>query len=207
MAVLIQGDAWFDRAGRQRPGWHLCLLSKCVRRAWKALFILCLLSMFSKVAQAQVPPTEYELKAAFIYNFAKFAEWPPGSFTSHSDPLQMCVLGNNSLRAELQSIVADKNIGSRPLQVRRVEIFEIKGCHVLFIGAMESYRLQQALQAAQGASILTVGDTAGFLDQGGIINFIFDQNRIRFEVNLKAAQVAHLQLSSKLLSLAKSVQM
>ena len=78
---------------------------------------------------------------------------------------------------------------------------------MLFVGFAEPYRLQQALQAAQGASILTIGDMAGFLDQGGMINFVLDQNRVRFEVNLKAAQAAQLQLSSKLLSLAKTVQM
>jgi hypothetical protein len=167
-------------------------------------FLVC---MVSEVVQAQVQPTEYEVKAAFIYNFAKFVEWPPNSFSSSRDPLQICVLGNNPVRADLQNIVAEKSIGFHALHVRDVEIFEIKGCHVLFVGSVESYRVHQALQAAQGASVLTVGDTAGFLDQGGMINFIFDQNRIRFEVNRKAAQAARLQLSSKLLSLAKSVQM
>jgi hypothetical protein len=147
------------------------------------------------------------VKAAFIYNFAKFVEWPASSFDSATAPLRLCVLGSNPLYADLQNIVAEKRIGSRSLQVRRVEAVEIKDCHVLFLGSVESYRLQQALQAAQGTGVLTIGDVAGFLDQGGMINFVFDQNRIRFEVNLKAAQGAHLQLSSKLLSLAKSVQM
>jgi hypothetical protein len=181
-------------------------LPKLARRCWKALLILFLVSLVSE-AQAQAQPTEYEVKAAFIYNFAKFVEWPANSFNSAADPLQICVLGNNRLRTDLQNIVAEKRIGSRPLNVRRVELFDIKGCHVLFVGLGETYRVHQALQEAQGGSILTVSDISGFLDLGGMISFTFDQNRIRFEVNLKAAQAAQLQLSSKLLSLAKSVQM
>jgi hypothetical protein len=207
MAVLIQGDAWFSRAEHPRPSHYRCVLSHFVRRWWKALLIVFLLSTISEVAQAQTPPTEYQLKAAFIYNFAKFVEWPPNSFSSLADPLRMCVLGNSPVGADLQDIVADKTIGSHPLQVRRAEISDIKGCHVLFIGLTESYRVQPALQAAQSASVLTIGDMAGFLDHGGMINLIFDQSRIRFEVNLKASRGAHLQLSSKLLNLAKSVQM
>ena len=207
MAVLIQCDAWFLRSERPQPSGNHSLLRRFVRRRWKVLFTLCFVGLLSDVAQTQAPPSESELKAAFIYNFAKFAEWPPGSFSSPSAPIHLCVLGNNALRAELQTIVADKSIASRPLQARSVDRFEIKDCHVLFVGLSDSYRLRQALQAAQGASVLTIGDNARFLDQGGMINFILDQNRIRFEVNLKAAQAAHLQLSSKLLSLAKTVQM
>lgn len=207
MAVLIQGDAWFPHTERPQRKRDCCALSQYARHCWKALLILGLVSLISEVAYAQAQPTEYQVKAAFIYNFAKFVEWPPSSFGSTTDPLRICVLGNNSLHADLQNIIAAKSIGSRPLQVRRVEMFEIKGCHVLFVGLSESDRAQRALQAAQGASILTVGDMGGFLDLGGMINFIFDQNRIRFEVNLKAAQGARLQLSSKLLSLARSVQM
>jgi hypothetical protein len=207
MAVLIQGDAWFPHAERPQLRTYRCVLSKFARRWWKEFLILGLVSLVSEFAQAQTPPTEYEVKAAFIYNFAKFVEWPASSFDSATAPLRLCVLGSNPLYADLQNIVAEKRIGSRSLQVRRVEAVEIKDCHVLFLGSVESYRLQQALQAAQGTGVLTIGDVAGFLDQGGMINFVFDQNRIRFEVNLKAAQGAHLQLSSKLLSLAKSVQM
>lgn len=207
MAVLIQGDAWFVRAECPQPSRYRSALSHFVRRCWKALLIVFLLSIISELAQAQTPPTEYEVKAAFIYNFAKFVEWPPNSFTSLTDPLRICVLGNSPVGADLQNIVADKRIGSRPLLVRHAEISDIKGCHVLFIGLTESYPVQQALQAAQRTSVLTIGDMAGFLDRGGMINFIFDQSRIRFEVNLKASQGARLQLSSKLLNLAKSVQM
>jgi YfiR/HmsC-like len=207
MAVLIQGDAWFAHAERPQPSRYRCLLSNFARLWWKVLLILLLLSLVSQVADAEPQPSESELKAAFIYNFAKFVEWPPNAFAGPVAPLQLCVLGNNPLRADLQNIVADNSIASRHLQVRRVEVLEIRGCHVLFVGTAENYRVQQALQAARGGSILTIGDTPGFLDQGGMINFVFDENRIRFEVNLKAAQGAQLRLSSKLLSLAKLVQM
>jgi hypothetical protein len=207
MAVLIQGDLWFTQAEPWQPSRCRGVLSRFARRWWKALLLVFLVSTISEIAQAQAQPTEYELKAAFIYNFAKFVEWPASSFSSPSEPLQICVLGNNPLSADLQNIVAEKSIGSHPLQVRGLEKPGIKGCHALFIGSAESDHVQQALQAAQGASVLTISDSSDFLERGGMINFIFDQNRIRFEVNLKAAQAARLHLSSKLLSLAKSVQM
>ena len=207
MALLIQGDGWFPHAERPRPGRENFAWSPILPLWWKVLLLLCLVGLLSRLVQAQAQPTESQVKAAFIYNFAKFVEWPPDSFPSASAPLRLCVLGTNPISADLQSIVADKSIGLRLLQVRRVDLSEINGCHVLFLGSSETYRWPQALQAAQAGRILSIGESAGFLDHGGIINFILDQNRVRFEVNLKAAQSARLQLSSKLLVLAKLVIM
>jgi YfiR/HmsC-like len=209
MAVLIQSDT---RPSQGRGASEYCGRGAHTPTAghglgWRIAAILFFLIAAAQLAQAQAEPTEYEIKAAFVYNFAKFVEWPPDAFANSSDPVRLCVLGNHALSSDLQRIIAGKMIGSRSLQVHRVGLFQIRECQVLFVGLSESGRLQQVLEAARGASVLTVGETPGFLEQGGVINFVFDQNRIRFEVNLKAAQEARLKLSSKLLNLAKSVEM
>lgn len=151
--------------------------------------------------------TEYQVKAAFIYNFAKFVEWPPRAFVSGSDPIRFCVFGDSSFDSDLQQLLGGKMVGTRPVQVQRVTLSQLKGCHLLFVAAAEGSRTEQVLEATHGLNILTVGDFPGFVDQGGVISLIVDQNRIRFEVNLKAAQDAGLKLSSKLLGLAKAVHM
>lgn len=171
------------------------------------LLLLVLFIPIADLARAQTSPTEYEIKAAFVYNFAKFVEWPQEAFANAGDPVRFCVFGNTPLDSDLQQLITGKTIGARPVQVQRTGFLQIKQCHVLFIGASDSARILQVQEATRGATVLTVGEFPGFLDQGGMINFIFDQNRIRFEVNLKAAQEAKLKLSSKLLSLAKRVQM
>ncbi len=159
------------------------------------------------LAGAQVPElTEHEIKAAFLYNFAKFVDWPPEAFSSPTDGIHLCVLGKHSVTTDLQQLSSGKMIGDRPVRAQSVGVFHIKSCHMLFIGASGNVPAREALQAAREASVLTVGETAEFIEQGGMISFVVESNRIRFEVNLRATQEARLKLSSKLLSLAKSVQ-
>lgn len=209
MAVLIQGDAWFgrDHAAISQRTVGASATTTVGHRWWWPFLIPCFVLIFAELAHAQGQPTEYEIKAAFVYNFAKFVEWPPEAFSKPSDSVRLCVLGNHPLASDLQQLIAGKTIGTRAVEVQRVSPLQIRGCHVLFVGTLESWRLQQVLESARGANVLTVGDIPGFIEQGGVIDFILDQNRIRFEVNLKAAQDAGLKLSSKLLSLAKAVEM
>lgn len=179
--------------------------SRCYWR--KALLIALVLLAATAVCHSQADGvTEDEIKAAFLYNFVKFVEWPPEVFPDPSGPVRICVFGNSPLKPDLQQIVAGKKIETRPLEVYRVGLFQIRTCQVVFVGRAENDRLPQVLEAARGSGTLTVGDIPGFLEQGGMINFVFDQSRVRFEVNLKAAREARLKLSSKLLNLAKSVE-
>ncbi len=209
MAILIQGEPW---CGKVRS-WVNSSCASCKRdlvqpHSWCRLLLglVLALSACTPITSAQ-NVTESEVKAAFLYNFAKFVEWPEDRFTSPSDPVRLCVFGGESLESDLRQVVNGKSIGTRPVQIQRVGLPQVKHCHVLFLGASESQRLPQVLEAARSGSVLTVGDFPGFTEQGGVISLVVDENRIRFEVNLKAAQEARLKLSSKLLSLAKSVQM
>jgi YfiR/HmsC-like len=150
--------------------------------------------------------TEYQIKAAFLFNFAKFVEWPPSSFSNASAPLRICVLGRDPFGDELRNITKDKTVNGRRLEVDQgIDLQVAKTCHILFIAASETARLKQIFESMHGTDALTVGDTKGFVEQGGMINFVLENNRVQFEVNSKAAEQGGLKISSKLLSVAKLV--
>jgi hypothetical protein len=157
--------------------------------------------------RAQSPVAgEYQVKAAFLYNFAKFVEWPPGSFSDGSAPLRICVLGHDPFGEELRDITSRKTVNGRELRVDRVLDLQLaRTCHILFIASSEKANLQRILESLRGADLLTVGDTKGFVQRGGVINFVLEDNRVLFEVNRKAAEQAGLKISSKLLNVAKLV--
>lgn len=146
---------------------------------------------------------EYQVKAAFLYNFAKFVEWPPGSFANGAAPLRICVLGQDPFGEELHNVASDKIVNGHKLVVDAVaDAAAARGCHILFIAASKKAEMKQILESLRGADVLTVGDTKGFAKLGGMINFVLEDNRVRFEVNKTAAEQTGLKISSKLLSLA-----
>jgi hypothetical protein len=149
------------------------------------------------------PPTEYQLKAAFLLNFAKFVEWPPAAFAGATSPMVLGILGENPFGDILERTIRDKTINSRPLVVKEFHSSaEATNCHILFIGASEKARLPELLAGLRRASVLTVGETDRFTETGGMINFVRQGNKIRFQINEVAAKSVGLKISSKLLSLA-----
>jgi hypothetical protein len=145
--------------------------------------------------------SEYSLKAAFIYNFAKFVEWPQET----DAVLRLCVLGEDPFGPTLDDL-QDKPIGLRKLAVERLPSMEnLRRCRILFISESESDKLPLILKAIEGSSALTIADTESFLERGVMIGMTLDDNRITFEVNAGAARRAKLEISSKLLRLAKRV--
>ena len=166
------------------------------------LSLVCLLAVSGGRAQ-ESPPTEYQLKAAFLLNFAKFVEWPPAALAKATSPMVLGILGENPFGAVLERTIRDKTINSRPLVIKEFRSpAEATNCHMLFIGASEKARLPEILAGLRGASVLTVGETDRFTENGGIINFVRQGNKIRFQINEVAAKSAGLRISSKLLSLA-----
>ena len=149
---------------------------------------------------------EYEIKAAFLYNFVKFVEWPSEALPEASNTITVCVLGNDPAEEALESING-KTVKARRLVVRRIQpIKGIESCHVLFISSSEESRLPQVMQNLHGSSVLTVGEMERFIPSGGIINFVIERNKVRFEINPNGAERARLKLSSQLLSLARVVR-
>jgi len=155
-------------------------------------------------AQA-APPSEYQLKAAYLFNFAKFVEWPTGAFAQATSPMVIGVLGDNPFGGDLERTIHGKSINDHPMQVRAVQsLGDAKQCHILFISPSEKKRLPEIVAALRGVPVLTVGESEGFPEAGGMINFVLEGNKIRFQINNDAARNAGLKISSKLLSLAQS---
>ncbi len=151
--------------------------------------------------------SEYQIKAAFLYNFARFVEWPPEKSGEAGDPLAICIVGENPFGNTLDELIKNKAISGRQLVVRRLKVGQsARDCQVAFISSSEKKHMQSFLESLEGASVLTVGDVEGFAAMGGVINFTMEESRVRFEVNLDAAERAGLKISSKLLSLAKIVR-
>jgi hypothetical protein len=153
--------------------------------------------------------SEYLIKAGFIYNFAKFVEWPSSAFSQPDSPIVIGVLGTDPFGNVLDRIVEDKKIGPRPFVVRRYkwgkDLKDLKDCKILFVSASEKAHVDEILLSVKALPILTVGETPGFAEHGGVIRFTLEDNRVRFEVNVDAAHQADLNISSRLLTLAKII--
>jgi hypothetical protein len=149
---------------------------------------------------------EYQVKAVFLLNFARFVEWPPEAFAGPQAPLVIGVLGDDPFGDYLDETVRGEKVNDRPFVVQRYHhVEEMDGCHVLFISRSEAGRLDSVLAALKGRSILTVSDMDGFAQNGGMIRLVTENNRIRLRINVDAADAARLTISSKLLRLAKIV--
>jgi hypothetical protein len=149
-------------------------------------------------------PSEYQLKAAFLYHFAQFVEWPPTAFPDPATPMVIAVLGESPFGEDLEKTISGKSINKHPLEVREIHSATeaTNSCHLLFISSSEKRRLPETLAALRGTSVLTVSETEGFTESGGMINFVLEGTKIRFRINDAAAKSAGLKISSKLLSLA-----
>jgi hypothetical protein len=150
---------------------------------------------------------EYRVKAAFLYNFTKFVEWPPLAFKSPADPLVIGVLGKNPFGDALAAVVAGKTVDGRAFQVRELaNAQQAAVCQIVFIGSSERKRLKLVFDAIGNAGVLTVGETDNFAAEGGIINFKIESGSVRLQINLVAARKQRLRISPKLLSLAEIVE-
>ncbi len=148
---------------------------------------------------------EYRIKAAFLYNFAKFTVWPAGAFADAKAPLRLCILGDDPFDGALDALEG-RTVKNRPIVAGRLSSGDPLGqCHLLFIGASEHGRLGAILESLRGMPVLVVGDTLHFARAGGIIRLEIVGNKVRFEINVGAAQHAKLKLDSRLLRLGRIV--
>jgi hypothetical protein len=156
--------------------------------------------------------SEYLVKAGFIYNFAKFVEWPSTAFAEPDSPIVIGVLGTDPFGDIINRVVEGKKIGSRGFVVRRFkwskelkDLKEFKECRILFVSSSEKLHFEEIVEAVKGLPILTVGETPGFAERGGMIRLMLEDNRVRFEVNVAAAHDGNLNISSRLLTLARII--
>jgi len=159
--------------------------------------------VFAIGLKCHAQPTEYQIKAAFIYNFARFTDWPPAAFVASDSPMVIGVLGKNVFGDDLANTVNGKSIDGHPLQFKHFDsIADAAHCQVLFISASHKEDLPKILQQLQGNSTLTISETDGFIEAGGMIYLEIIDQKVRFEINNETAKKAGLNISSKLLSLA-----
>lgn len=175
--------------------------------------LVCLLLMASGVdgvrpissANAQSSPLEYQVKAAFLYQFFKFVEWPANAFSATHNIICIGVVDGGPMASALQSIEGKEAKGRRVVIKRFKELKDLEFCHILFISSGMEGRLAEILDQLRGTSTLTVSDIDGFARRGGMINLITVEDKVQFEINVDAAERAKLQISSHLLRLARIV--
>jgi hypothetical protein len=167
-----------------------------------------LLPLFSSGSAELSRPAEYELKAAFLYNFIKFTEWPPEELGKGDSPFIIGVLGKDPFGAALDKVIQGEIIHHKPVVARRFARMDEAAAtsHVLFISSSEENNLAGLLKVLGGQSVLTVGEMENFAQRGGIICLKKENNRIVFEINLEAAKRAKLSMNAQLLKLAKVVK-
>jgi len=185
----------------------VAVLSQAGPRWWRSrrLWLVLLAFWTASVARAQLD--EYQVKAAFLYNFAKFVDWPAQSFHNPEEPIAICTLGSNPFGDALERVIGGKTAGGRPLLSRRIVDTAPPGdCHILFAGAADVKKFRAIVSRLRGTPTLTVGESPEFIAAGGMINFKIEAGKIRFEINVQAAEQGQLHISSKLLSLAEVVK-
>jgi hypothetical protein len=175
---------------------------------WLLCLCLTLLCLPSNVVIAQQPrPGEYQVKAAYIYNFSHFVEWPAPPSAGQVSPFAICVLGKDPFGAVLDRTLSGESIGTDNMIARRLsKPQEALGCRILFVGLSEKDHLKEILGALGKASVLTVSDIPRFSEHGGMIGFVLEGDKVRFEVNLTNATDAGLAVSSDLLKVAIAVR-
>lgn len=181
------------------PGAFIVSSSRKMRR-WMAAWLLLPLQL------AAQPVSEYELKAAFVYNFALFTDWPSDT-TYEGGTLNICINAGSALRQSLASLGDNKVVKGRRIAVRHFTALDtLRTCHVLFVEGSDRERWPQIRKGLGGNSVLTISDDDEIADNGSVIVLAMDHNRIVFDVDTRAAKQARLVLSSKLLRLARTVQ-
>lgn len=173
------------------------------RHASIKVIVLSFSLVFAIGFKCHAQPTEYQIKAAFIYNFARFVDWPTQAFADATSPMTIGLLGKNVFGDDLQQVINGKAIKGHPLQFKQFNSMpDATNCQVLFISSSEKSHFSRILARLQGTSVLTVSETDGFIEGGGMINLKIVDQKVRFEINNDAAKKAGLTISSKLLSLA-----
>jgi hypothetical protein len=193
------------RPARFGPEWPRFSRLVTPQRQIKALGLIACVCFCVAAAQVQ-HADEDRVKAAYLYNFAKFVEWPAASFPGPGNPTIICSVGDERLAEVLQQTVLGKQSKGRPVEARQVSSEgQFKSCHILLITFRDKERIAQILRSVQSASVLTVGQSEEFTRLGGMINLVRNDSSLELEINPKAAEAAGLKISSRLLAVSRVV--
>jgi hypothetical protein len=192
----------------------LCVPVRRVRgpvpRLWYCLAAFVAVSVFlctPRMHAQQPKPKEYEVKAAYLYNFGRFVRWPADVVTAQDNSFPICVLGRDPFGPTLDSTLVGETLDGKPVVVRRISRAEDVGdCRIMFISSTEENHLKQILAALDKGLVLTVSDMPDFSRRGGMIQFVLEGSKVRFEINLASAEAARLTVSAELLKVAATVR-
>jgi len=166
-----------------------------------AILLVSILAIVGKLCLGQVAD-EYEVKAAFLYNFTKFIEWPHTPESS-STPFTICIVGEDPFESTIDRLTSGKTVGGRPLQIRRhKEPADAKQCANAYVSASEKSKAAKLIEITRGTSVLTVGESREFVRSGGMVSLSTDTGRVSVVINAEAAQTGGLKISAKLMTLA-----
>ena len=168
------------------------------------LIMIVLIAITDLACGAEPVADEYQVKGAFLLNFTKFVDWPAQVFQGPGDPIAICILGEDPFGPLLDRAARGTVVGNRTVSVRQIaDGQQVSQCQIVFVGASERKRWRASLETLRGRSVLTVGESEGFLASGGVINFKLEGERVRIEISTAAAERAGLHISAKLLNLAQ----
>ena len=163
------------------------------------------ISFFAAAAET-APQPEYVIKAAYLYNFAMFVEWPPETFPKPDSPVVIGILGREPFGPALENTIQSKRINGRPFVIRHYQKGQsIGNCHILFVSSGTQESVAELRARLKDKAVLIVGETPGFAQDGGNINLVVEDGKVKCEINLNAAKESELKISSKLLSLSRIV--
>jgi hypothetical protein len=207
--ALLSRDHRLTRSEKPRTADSgLKVFAGPLRRTLELIFFTaCLLACAGKMAKAQTQTlSESQIKAGFVFNFTKFVEWPTDAFVDSGSPIVLGVVGESPITDLLIETSAGKTVDGRAVTIRRVkEGQDPRTCHILFVSSSEQKRALLILQKLKGSPVLTVSETTGFAQAGGMINFFVEGNKVRLEINLDAAAKARLKISAKVIAVARQV--
>ncbi len=172
---------------------------------WLALLLLLAGAPLAPPLQAQT--LEYQVKAAFLLNFTKFAEWPAAAFPAPDSPMRICLLGEDPFGPTLDRIVEGESVSGHPVKAERLpQGGNPRNCHVLFVSRSERERIARIISEVRGSSVLTVSELPAFAEAGGMIQFVIEERKVRFYINAAAAEASGLKLSSRLMKVASAIK-
>jgi len=182
-------------------------MAKLFGRATRLLGLMAWLLAANSGFGGEPPLTKYQVEAVFLFNFAKYVDWPAAAFPNANAPVTIGVLGTDPFGDKLPQVVEGKTINGRPFVIKYLAAdSDVGGCQILFISHSESSRMKEILAGAGALPILTVGEDEPFAQNGGIINFVLKNENVRLEIDLAAARKAGLTISSRLLAVADVVK-
>ena len=171
------------------------------------LLVAAYLPRADRAAYADQSPTEYQVKAAYLFNFLKFVEWPDDPAADSHAKWEIGIVGESPVGGELARLVEGKNVLGRELLVKKFQSADnLRGCNILFISESEKKRVPSILAALRGSSVLTVADMGHFIELGGMVELVVEDGRVRVSIDVGATGRARLKVSSKLLALAQAVK-